>query len=198
MSKRLDITLFGTLCKVGVIRLHKKAVAAGLKAYGPRKWDAMVTALALSADWKKKTQDIKHTIGHSIEFVFRAEGIVLQGNGFGMEVFHGGHFAPLEGVDATAQQVLPDKLLEGCDSQDMLGVFWGRKDGVMFFRWNDVEEIGQERPTLHYARIKSLLGKKGEFDLATDVTWLGTQGRRADPEDTGQFTHIQHVFHVKK
>lgn len=198
MSSRLEITLFGTFYRIGILRLGHEAVKAGMKTYGPKKWHAKVVEIALGMKGNRLTQNISHTIGHPIHEIYHAQGIALHGRTFGMEVFHKGNFAPVDMVEASNRELHPKDLMKDCKRHDVLGVFWAKRDDALFFRWEDVDQLNQEDIVLTYDSLAPILGRKRAFDIVLDVTWQGQAGQRKKMGAKTAFTPMKHVFHVKK
>jgi len=198
VSKRLEVTIFGTQYSVGLLRLNRVMVKAGMKAYGPRKWNRLVNDIALRTHSRKLVNEISHTIGHTIKVEYYGTGIVMQGNGFGMEVFHGGDFFSVDMVKAKNKTLQPSKLMKDYKKGDMLGVFWARRESAMFFRWEDVDEPDQQDIALVYDGMGPVLARKRAFDLALDITWQGRKGRRVGMDSDGEFETQKHVFHMVK
>jgi len=198
VSKRLEITLFGTCYRMCVLKLSQAAVRAGMKIYGAGDWKAKTSSIALAPNGKALCKEISHTIGHTIAIVHQGEGIALQGAKFGMEIFHGGNFTPVEFVEADNKTLLPDTFLADCKKNDMLGVSWAKRDGAMFFRWNDVDRIDEKDICLTYDRLGPILGRKRALDIVVDVTFRGKSGQKKKDEANTEYTPIKHVFHVKK
>lgn len=198
MSKRLEVTLFGTLHSVGMLRMNRTMVKAGMDIYGPRKWNRIVNEIALGDHSRKRINEVNHTIGHTIKLEYQESGIVMQGHGFGMEVFYGGEYFPINMVESKNRTLQPSCLMQGYKTQDMLGVFWGRQESAMFFRWEDVGDLSQEDLVLAFDSLAPALAKKRSFDLAVDVTLKGRKGRRKDVEPAGNYEIQKHVFHMMK
>ena len=196
MHDRLEVTVFGSLYRVAALRFTRSMAKAGMRLYGVREWNTMINAVALDKSRKKLMEQIGHTLGHELVLEYRAEGILMQGTDFGLEVFHRGRFAPLDVVEAENRIVRPRELMKGWSREDMLGVFWGRCDGAMFFRWDDVEELDGEDLALRYDRLSPMLDRKRSLDLVTDVTWQGLRGRRKTADPKGGFHPLKQVFHV--
>lgn len=198
MNNRLEVTLFGTQYSVGALRMNRKMVAAGMEAYGPGKWEKLITDIALEPKPKKRIADLCHTIGHTVEVVYNACGIVMQEGRFGLEVFHGGTFFPVDAVGAENKILQPSLLMKGYKAQDMLSVFWARREGVMSFRWDDVDELNQEDISLVYDGLAPMLASRRPFDLTLDVLWRGKKGKRVDVDRCVPFESLKHVFHMTK
>jgi len=130
--------------------------------------------------------------------VCRMGGIAMCGNGFGMEVFHKGRFASLEMVEADNKVLQPPDLMKGFKPDEMLGIFWGRREGVMLFRWNGVEDLNPQDVVLSYDSLGPLTGSRKPFDLAVDITWQGQKGRRAEENPKTEFDSREYVFHMAK
>lgn len=198
MSKRLDITVFGTLYVVAALRLTGAMVKKGIDIYGTREWNRRISRIALQPGDKKLADEVAHTIGQPVETVHRCRGIALHDNAFGLELFHGGEFVPLDWVEAQNKTLHPQELMQGYSHKDMLGVFWAKRDGAVHYRFDAVEELASEDVALEYDRLAPLLGRKRPFDLVVDVTWQGGKGRRNEPGNPGEMTPLKHVFHVAK
>ncbi len=156
----------------------------------------MINAIALGKNRRKLMEQVGHTLGQGLSIEYRAEGVMMQGAEFGLEVFHGGRFTPLDVVEAENRTVRPRDLMQGWSKEDMLGVFWGRCDGAMSFQWDDVDVLDGQEVALVLARMSSLLNSKRAFDLVTDVTWKGLKGCRKSGESKGGFQPLKQVFHV--
>lgn len=198
MRNRLDITLFGTLYVVCALRLPNAAVKKGIDVYGPKEWNQRISRIALHPMEKKLAVEVGHTIGHPIETVHRSRGIALHDTAFGLEVFHRGQFTPLDFVEAQNRTLQPDELMQGYRQKDMLGVFWAKCDGVVSYRFEDVEKLSPQDVELTYDSLGALLGRKRPFDVVTDVTWQGHKGKRKEPGPDGPLMPLKHVFHVVK
>lgn len=198
VSNRLEITVFGTIYCVGALHLSRAMVRAGIDLYGAKKWDWIVSSIALEKNSQKLMREVGYTIGHDIKVAYRSEGIVMQGFGFGMEVFHGGAFAPIDMVEAKNRTLQPSGLMKDYKTQDMLGVFWAKRDGAMFYRWEDVDDLDQTDVVLSYEGLAPLLARKKAFELVLDVTWRGKKGRRTGMDVKSEYTLQKHVFHVAK
>lgn len=196
MRNRLEVTVFGSMYRVAALRFTRSMAKAGMRIYGAREWNNMINAVALDRKRKKLIEQISHTLGQELSLEYRAEGLIMQGSDFGLEVFHRGKFIPLDMVEAENRTVRARELMRGWSKEDMLGVFWGRCDGAMFFRWEDVETLEGTDLALRYDRLSPLLDRKWGFDLVTDVTWQGLRGRRKKGEPKGGFTPLKQVFHV--
>lgn len=196
MRNRLEVTVFGSMYRVAALRFTRSMAKAGMRLYGVREWNEMINAVALDKRRKKLMEQISHTLGHELILEYRAEGILMQGADFGLEVFHRGKFTPLDVVEAENRVMRPRELMKGWSREDLLGVFWGRCDGAMFFRWEDVEELNGEDVALHYDRLSPLLDRKRSLDLVTGVTWQGLKGRRKAGEPKDGFSPLKQVFHV--
>lgn len=197
MSKRLEITIFGTEYSVGMVRLSQAMVKAGMDVYGPRKWNRLVNDIALGTGAKTLAKEVGHTIGHPVKTVYRQSGITMQGTGFGMEVFWGGDFFPVEMVESKNRTLQPTKLMQEYKSKEILGVFWGRRESAMFFRWDDVTALKQEDLILSHDNLAPILARKRAFEIVSGITLKGTGGRRKDIEPSGEFEVQKHVFHVQ-
>lgn len=195
MSKRLEITVFGTLYVVGAIHLPRSVIQAGMKAYGQKQWHTLVGDIALGLAGTKVSQEVSNVLGHSLKPSLLIRGVGMHGRGFGFEVFHDGEFAPVNAVEAENSTVNPQELMKSCQPGDMLGVFWTQCEDVMFFRWDDVDELRQEDVALTYDSLGPLLGKGMAFDLIMDVTWQGKRGRRQTNGKKLLFHSRQHVLH---
>lgn len=195
MSKRLEITLFGSMHVVGAIHLPRVAIKTGMGAYGQKKWHSIVSEIALGRADKKLVHEVGSVVGHALKPSYLTHGISMEGRGFGFEVFYGGEFSPIEAVDAENKTLHPAQLMKGFKPGDMLGVFWARCESAMLFRWDDVEELQEEDVSLVYDSLGPLLGKAVPFDIILDVTWQGQKGRRNAAIDKLELHSLQHVLH---
>ena len=192
---RLEITLFGTFYMLGALHLTRQCIRAGVSAYGQKQWHQMVSDIALGQGGKKLAVEVSHTIGQPIPVVYRVRGMALHDRGFGMEVFHGGHFRPLDAVEAGNRALQPSVLMQEYAQHDMLAVFWAKRDGAMFFRWDGVDVLNPADVVMVYDSLAPLLAAKTGFDLVLDVTWQGRKGRRKGQDTDGSFHGHGHVFH---
>ena len=94
MRNRLEVTVFGSMYRVAAIRFTRSMAKAGMRLYGPQEWNAMINAVALDRRRKKLMEQISHTLGQQLVVEYRAEGILMQGTDFGLEVFHRGALPP--------------------------------------------------------------------------------------------------------
>lgn len=195
MGKRLEITVFGTLFVVGAIQLSRSSVQTGVEVFGRKKWHAMVGDIALGVAGKKVVGEVSNVLGHHLKPSFLGQGIAMQDRGFGFEVFHGGDFSPVDAVEARNRIIRPESLMEGFTSGDVLGVFWAQREDAMFYRWDDVDALRQEELTLVYDSLGPLMGKRKNFDLIVDVTWLGNGGRRNNGGKRRKLHSRQHALH---
>lgn len=198
MGKRLDITIFGTFHTVGALFLFKKSIVTGVKAYGPKKWHAMVRDIAVGVAPKKLVSEVGHTIGQPLAPIYLARGIALHGTDFGIEVFHGGEHVPISMVEAENRTLQPAMLMRQCESEDMLSVFWAKRTGSIFFRWDDVDELKPEDVVLAYDNLSPLLARKKPFELALNVTWQGKKGLRKEFGNDTALQSYKHVLHKAK
>jgi len=196
VSKRLEITLFGTLYSVGMLHMSRDMIKAGMEAYGPGKWNRLVNDIALDTHSRKRINEVSHTIGHTIKIVYQGAGISMQGHGFGMEVFYGGEFFPVDMVEAKNRTLQPAELTKDYKVQDILGVFWAKREGALFFRWDDVGVLSQEDMVLTYDGLGPVLALKRPFELALDIKWQGRKGRRVGMDSSDGFKVQKHVFHM--
>jgi hypothetical protein len=198
VGKRLEITLFGTLYSVGLLHMNRGMIKAGMKAYGPTKWNRLVNEIAFDSHSRTRVNEVSHTIGQTIKIVYQKIGISMQGHGFGMEVFYGGEFFPVDMVEAKNRTLQPNDLTEDYKVQDILGVFWAKREGAMFYRWDDVEDLSQEDVVLTYEGLGPVLASKRPFDLAIDIKWQGRSGYRSGMDSKEKCKGPKHVFHVVK
>lgn len=198
MGKRLEITIFGTLYVVGALHLSRDCVRAGITTYGQAKWNQLVNDIALGPETKKLAGEVSHTIGQPIDVIYQAQGMAMHERGFGMEVFHGGHFMPIEMVEAKNRTLEPSALMKGYQRHDMLGLFWAKREDAMFFRWDDVDIVHPDDVVLIYDTLTPLLAGNRSFDLALDITWCGRKGRRARQDKAGTLRAYEHLFHRAK
>lgn len=195
-GKRLEVVLFGTFYSVSALHLSREAVKAAVKAYGPAKWNAIVRDMALGRDARSKMAEVAHTLGHPVREVYRAQGLAMHDNRFGLEVFHGGEHMPLSMVAAKNRTLHPQELMEDYKLKDMLAVFWARREGAMNFRWDDAEFQDQAEVALVYDNLAPLLARRHAFDLVLDVLWRGSRGKRRLLGGGQEFTPLEHVFHI--
>lgn len=198
MGKRLEMTLFGTYHRVGAVYLFRKSIRAGVGAYGKKGWHVIVRDIALGLASTKVIQEAGNVVGQPLKPLYQVQGIGMQGGGFGMEVFHGGTFVPISMIEAENRTLQAGGLMRQCCTGDMLGVFRAEKQGALFFRWDDVDELVPEDVVLSYDNVAGLLGRKRSFDIAVGVTWKGTKGRRKELDTDGEFQAHRHVFHMSK
>ena len=198
MKTRLEVSLVGTQYSVGMLHLDRDMIKAGMETYGPRKWNSLVNEIALDKHSGKLISEINHTIGHTLKVVYRGTGIAMRGTGFGMEVFHGGDYFPVEMVEAKNRTLHPSELMEGYKSKDMLGVFWARRESAMLFRWENVDTPRQEEISLAYDDLGPMLARKRPFEIAQNVTWQGHQGQHIEIGRSGPYETLKHVFHMVK
>ena len=196
MGKRLEITVFGTLYRVTALRISRTIAKSGIRTYGARGWNEVLGDIAMGSGRSNLLSQVQHTLGHELPVPYRADGVVMQGSSFGLEMFHSGIFMDVDVVEAENRTLDPTRLMQGAGKGDLLGVFWGRCDGAMFFRWDDVDEARGEDVTLSYDRVHRLLNRKTGFDLVTDITWLGARGRRKGGESLEGFERLKPVFHM--
>lgn len=197
MGKRLEITLFGTFYRVAVVRISRALAKSGIRTYGTRDWNAIVTDIALGTGRPNLISQVRHTLGQDLAVDYRADGILMQGGVFGLEIFHGGHSLDVDVVEAESRTLSPEHMAEGAGHGDLLGVFQGRCDGVLFFRWDEAEDVRGEDIALCYDRAHRLVNRKTPFDLVTNVTWRGQRGRRR--QDNGvpkKLERLKPVFHM--
>lgn len=195
-GKRLEVVLFGTFYTVCALHLSREAVKAAIKAYGPAKWNAIVRDMALGRDAKRKMAEVAHTLGHPVREVYRAQGLAMHDNRFGIEVFHGGEHVPLTMVAGQNRALHPQELMEDFKIKDMLAVFWARRDGAMHFRWDDADFRDQAEVALVYDSLAPLLARRNTFELVLDVVWRDSRGKRRLPGGGQGFTPLEHVFHI--
>ncbi|MDD3311722.1 hypothetical protein [Pseudodesulfovibrio sp.] len=197
MGKRLEITLFGTFYRVAAIRITRALAKTGIRTYGTRGWNAIVTDIALGAGRSNLMSEVSHTLGQELSVDYRADGILMQGGIFGLEIFHGGLPLDVDVVEAESRTLSPERMAEGAGHGDLLGVFQGRCDGVLFFRWDEADDVRGEDIALCYDRAHRLVNRKTAFDLVADVTWRGKRGRRR--QDAGiakKLERLKPVFHM--
>ncbi|MDC0336558.1 hypothetical protein OAN24_06675 [Pseudodesulfovibrio sp.] len=195
MNKRLEITLFGTLYSVGAVHLTPGIIKVGVSAYGQARWHEIVSQVALGEASKKLNSEVQLLLGQPLAFSYHVQGIALHERGFGMEVFHGGEFMPLSMVEAENKALQPVELMRVYDTNDMLGVYWAKRQGAVSFRWDGADDVGQEEVCLVYDTLTPITASKRPFELALDVTWRGTKGRRKELGAQGALSDHQHVFH---
>jgi len=198
VNKRLEITLFGIFHSVGAVLLTRETIQAGVSIYGHKKWQKIISNIALDPKAEKLMNEASHTVGHSLRPVYSAQGIAMHGHGFGMEVFLDGKYIPISMVEAENRTLQPSALMRQYNPGDMLAVFWAKRDGAMFFRWEDVDDLNQEEVSLTYDNLAPLLATKYPFDLALDVTWRGKRGRRKPHGKEAALSATKHVFHKAK
>lgn len=197
-GKRLEVTIFGTEYFVGMVRMNNSMVKAAMKVYGLKKWNKLINDIVLGPGGVTLAKKVGHTLGHPIEVLHLYTGITMQGKGFGMDVFWGGEFFPIDMVESKNKALQPSEVMRDYKAQDILGVFWARRESAMFFRWENVDELRQEDLIFSYDSLAALLAKKRAFDLVSDITLGGVKGRRKKSGAHGGYTSPQHVFHVKK
>jgi hypothetical protein len=196
VGKRLEVTLFGTVCSVSVLHLSRDAVKAAVSTYGPAKWNSIVRDIALGASARRKMAEVSHTLGHPVKELYRALGFVMHDKQLGVEVFYGGEHVPIPAVAAENRTLQPKDLMKDCKLRDMLGVFWAMREGAMLFRWDDIEFQGVEELSLVFDGLAPLLGRTQSFDLILDVAWQGKRARRKDLGGGQGFSPLEHVFHI--
>lgn len=196
MSKRLDITLFGTFYVVGALHLTPQAVRAGVTAFGKKQWQKTVTDIALGGSTVALGKRVAHTIGHPVPLVYEARGIALHDDRFGLESFLGGRHAPMAVMGAENRTLQPGALMRDYKSGDMLGVFRASRLGALHFRWDVGETVHPEEVVLTYDTATALLPDLGTFELALDVTWNGQAGRRQE-SGSEPLADIRQVIHKK-
>ncbi|WP_419785611.1 hypothetical protein [Pseudodesulfovibrio sp.] len=198
MGKRLEITIFGTFYRIAVMRITRALAKAGMNTYGTSDWNHIVSDIALGTGRSNLLSEVRHTLGHDMSVDYRIDGLLMQDHAFGLEIFHGGLPNDVDVVDAESRTLMPERMVENVKHGDLLGVFWGRCDGVLFFRWDEADEVRGEDLTLCYDRIPRLIDRKTPFDLATNVTWKGQCGRRrlgsGIPEDLHLLKPVFHMF----
>ncbi|MEF2232349.1 MAG: hypothetical protein V3571_15560 [Pseudodesulfovibrio sp.] len=196
MGKRLEITVFGTLYRLGVLRISRAMAKSGMRTYGGREWNEIMSDIALSLSRPNLLSEVQHTLGHEMPVPYRADGVAMQAAFFGLEMFHGGRPLEVDVVEAANKTLDPGRMLQGAGKGELLGVFWARREGALFFRWDDVDEARGEQVTMVYDRVHRLLNRKGVFDLVTDITWDGRRGRRRGGESLEGFERLKPVFHL--
>ncbi|QJB55464.1 hypothetical protein [Pseudodesulfovibrio sp. zrk46] len=195
MNKRLEITLFGTMYVIGAIYLPRQIIKTGVSAFGQRRWHSLVGDIALGEADSKTIREASGVVGHPLKPGYKTKGISLQADGFGIEVFLGGEFSPVEVVEAENRTVKPKELMPKGEPGDILGVYWAQCNNAMFFRWDDVEHLVQEDVTLVYDSLALLMGRKRSFDLVMDVTWQGNAGRWKENGKPPILHSRKHVLH---
>ncbi|QGY40040.1 hypothetical protein GM415_07840 [Pseudodesulfovibrio cashew] len=194
--KRLEVSIRGALHLVGAIPLPKRVVKEGLKAFGQGQWTDLITDIALGLASRRIIARTEGVVGASLKPIYRMQGVSMQGNRFGLEVFHAGRDAAVDHIGASHKTIDPGDLLKACAPGDMLGVFHARRDGVLSFRWDGVDPFRQEDLVLEYEDCAPMLGGKSRFELATGVTWQGLAGPRNAGKMSGRFYDRRHVFHT--
>ncbi|MUM76598.1 hypothetical protein GKC30_03000 [Pseudodesulfovibrio sp. F-1] len=195
-GRRLEVVLFGTFVSVCALHLSREAVKAAIKTYGSAKWNVIVRDMALGRDARRKMAEVAHTLGHPVREVYRAQGVAMHDNRFGLEVFHGGEPVPLSMLAAKNRTLHPQRLMEDYKLKDMLAVFWARREGAMHFRWDEADFRDQAEVALAYDSLAPLLARRHAFDLALDVVWRDSRGKRRLPGGGKGAAPLEHVFHV--
>ena len=77
MGKRLEITLFGTFYRVAVVRISRALAKSGIRTYGTRDWNAIVTDIALGTGRPNLISQVRHTLGQDLAVDYRADGILI-------------------------------------------------------------------------------------------------------------------------
>jgi len=196
VAKRLEITVLGTLYRVGVVHVSRAIAKSGMRTYGGREWNEILANVALGLGRPNLQSEVQHTLGHELPVPYKVDGVGMQEAFFGLEMFHGGLPLEVDVVEAANKTLDPTRMLKGAGKGDLLGVFWARREGALFFRWDDVEEARGEDVTLAYDRVHRLLNRKGTFDLVTDITWNGKRGRRKGGESHEGFERLKPIFHM--
>lgn len=196
MTKRLEITLFGTFFVVGALHLTPQTVRAGVKAFGKKQWKKTLTDIALGGGKAALAKRVSHTIGHPLPLVYEARGIALHDDQFGLEVFFGGRHTPVEVVGAENRTLQPGDLMRDYKSGEMLGVFRASRLGAIHFRWDAAETVRPEEVVLTYDTATALLPDAGAFELALDVTWNGQVARRHE-SGKDPLADIRQIIHKK-
>lgn len=198
VGKRLEVTVFGTMHLVGALHLTQSMVKAGMELYGSDKWGMLVRDIALGRAPTQRIAEIGHTLGHTVKIAYRGGGIALQGARFGLEVFQGGEPQLFDAVAAENAVLDPESLLQGYTSSDLLGVFWGQREGALSFRWDDADPFDQGQISLVYDDFSPLLAGNEPLELVHDITWQGIEGRSKDFAKGEPFTQVKHAFHKIK
>lgn len=198
MFKRLDITLFGALYCVSAVRLTPEILRVGTSAYGQTRWHDIISRVALGEASSKLNREVVSLLGQPLTYEYRGKGISLNDPGFGMEVFHGGEHVPVTMVQAENRTLQPVEVMRHYRHNDMLGVYWGRRQGAIHFRWDHVETMDQEEVSLAYDTLTPLLAVKHGFEMTNDIAWKGEKGRRRDLGECGILSDLRHVFHRAK
>lgn len=197
MSKRLDVTIFGTGYRIGAILLSRQTISAGVAAYGQREWHALLMDIALGQASTKTVRQANQVVGAKLSPVFMSEGIAMHDEEFGMEVFHGGQPMSFSRIDARRNIPRPEQFLNKERDKQVLGVYHARRDAALSFRWRDIEAFHQEDLMLSIDNCSRMLGGKFSLELAVDVTWKDTAGRYDGTDRNGEWGHFGHVFHQK-
>ncbi|MBC15865.1 MAG: hypothetical protein CL942_02310 [Desulfovibrio sp.] len=197
MSKRLDVTMFGTGYRVGAILLSQQTISAGVAAYGRREWHVLLMDIALGVASSQKVKQVNQVVGANLSPLFVSEGIAMQDEEFGMEIFHEGRPVSFTQVDAARRIPRPEQFLSQGKAKDVLGVYHARRDTALSFRWDDVEAFRQEDVTLSIDNCTRLLGGKFKLELAVGVTWKGGAGRNVGVDRNEEWGYFGHVFHQK-
>lgn len=198
MFKRLNITLFGTLYHVAVLHLTPDIMRVGTRVYGKEQWNGILREVALGTESKKLSGEVAHTLGQPLKKMCDCSGVAMDGHSFGLETFHHGEYKEVNTIAAKVAAANPGKLMKGFDKDDTLAVYWDVEEGAYLYRWDDVDLVEQEEVTLIYDDLSSLLGMKNNFNLARNVIWKGTKGRKKGV-DFGTGLHVGgHVFHRGK
>jgi len=195
VNNRLEVTVFGTQYSIGLLHMSRNLIKAGMETYGPKRWSKLISEIACNNNSNKLISDVCHTIGHTIKIVYRSTGIAMHHSGFGMEVFHDGKFFPVNAVGAKSQTLHPSKLMKDYKKNDMLGVFWAKRESSMLFRWDDVNSLKQEEIILVYDSLAPVLARKKPFELTLDVMWKGQKGHQIESARSSDFEPQKHIFH---
>lgn len=195
MGKRLEILVVGTYHLVGALLLTPRCVKSGVEGYGKKKWEEVVRNIALGVATTKTVKEARQVAGDQLKPVYQVDGISLRGTGFGLEVFHGGTFAPVEMVDSALDSPEPDVYMKNFKAGDMLAVYYARREGAISFRWDEVNDFRQGGVCLHHVNCSAMLGGKHRMQLAVDLTYMGESGHRKVAKAVSGLTGFGHVIH---
>ena len=97
-------------------------------------------------------------------------------------------------MEAENRTLQPAQLMRQYKRGEMLAVFRAERNGAMFFRWDDVDELNPHDVVLRYDTMTKVVADTGMFSLAMNVTWRGKDGRRPElrPDSLSKFKHIFH------
>lgn len=181
---KLDVTLVGYYFALGLLRLRRPTIKAGVQAFGSRRWGEILNGIAYGPDAEKLQQAVEAAIGKRIEVPYSGGGVCLDEQ-FGMEVFVDSEEHPYEHVDGKSRMIRIASYMHGFTRNDMLCECKASGIGSLICRWQDVGQFDERKIRLEYDDLRQIRNSADPFEVVTGVTY---DGRKPDTlkRDSGE------------